>query len=272
MASIEPGVTGGRWPIPHGATGISRFMLAVVASAFLCWNGLAQQPPVPTPPPPPERPDLPALPAPPVNRISVQPAFLVVIDPAHGGADTGARLSNNALEKDITLGLSVRLRSALAARGIAVVTTRESDSDPSPDERAGVANHALASACLVIHATASGSGVHLFTSSLGPAPAAPGGMVPWRTAQAAWIPRSLRLSSELNSNLGQAGIPVTLGSTALQPLDSLACPAVAIEIAPLLASPANKAMAITDPQYQQHILDALVAAALEWSADWKQQP
>jgi N-acetylmuramoyl-L-alanine amidase len=215
---------------------------------------------------------LPALPAPPINRISVQPAFVVVVDAAHGGAETGARLSSNALEKDITLALSIRLRSALAARGIAVVTTRESDSDPSVDERAGIANHALAAACLVLHATASGSGAHLFTSSLAPAAGASGGLVAWRTAQAAWVTRSLRLSSEINSNLGQAGIPVTLGSTELRPLDSLACPAVAIEIAPLLAGPANKAMAITDPQYQQRILDALVAAVLEWSADWKQQP
>ena len=32
-----------------------------------------------------------------------------------------------------------------------------------------MANHALASACLVLHATATGAGVHLFTSSLPPA-------------------------------------------------------------------------------------------------------
>jgi N-acetylmuramoyl-L-alanine amidase len=245
---------------------------ALLAVTLLCSRVLAQEAAVPIPPPPPPRPDLPALPASPMNRISVQPAFVVVVDAAHGGAETGARLSVNALEKDITLALSIRLRSALAARGIAVATTRESDSDPSVDERAGIANHAQAAACLVLHATASGSGVHLFTSSLAPSAVASGGLVSWRTAQAAWVTRSLRLSSEINSNLGQAGIPVTLGSTALRPLDSLACPAVAIEIAPLLASPANKAMTISDPQYQQRILDALVAAMLEWSADWKQQP
>ncbi len=50
-----------------------------------------------------------------------------MIDAAHGGADSGARLSNHLLEKDLVLALSVRLRSVLSAHGISVVTTRESD-------------------------------------------------------------------------------------------------------------------------------------------------
>ncbi len=175
------------------------------------------------------------------------------------------------LEKDVNLALSVRLRSALAARGITVATTRENDSDPAFTDRAAVANHALAAACLVLHATASGSGVHLFTSSLAPATST-SGLVPWQTAQAAWVTRSLRLSSEINASLGQAGIPVTLGSTELQPLDNLTCPAVAIEIAPLASGPSNGAMAISDAGYQQRILGALVAALVQWSTDWKQQP
>jgi len=206
----------------------------------------------------------------------VQPAFAVVIDAAHGGADTGARISNSILEKDITLALSIRLRSALAARGITVVTTRESDAEIPPNQRAGIANHALASACLVLHATATGSGVHLFTSSIAPAPSPQNSstvtLVPWQTAQAAWVTRSLRLSSEINSAIGQAGIPVTLGGTSLRPLDSLTCPAVAVEIAPLAASAANKAIPISDAGYQQRILGSLVSAILEWSTDWKQQP
>jgi N-acetylmuramoyl-L-alanine amidase len=225
----------------------------------------------------PGKPELPPLPAPRLPSQAIQAAFSVLIDAAHGGADTGARIGDHLLEKDLTLGFSARLRSALAARGIAVVSTRESDIDPSPDERAGVANHALASACLVIHATATGTGVHLYTSSLAPAAAqgAAGGqpaILPWQTAQAGWITRSLRLSSEMDSTLGQAGIPVTLGRTYLQPLDSLTCPAVAVEIAPLAASPANKAMPISDAHYQQRLLDALAAALLQWSAEWKEQP
>ena len=60
--------------------------------------------------------------------------FVVVLDAAHGGDDAGGRLSNGQPEKAFTLALSVRLRSLLAARGIQVVTTRESDVavDPEP--------------------------------------------------------------------------------------------------------------------------------------------
>jgi N-acetylmuramoyl-L-alanine amidase len=244
----------------------------LLAAVCLAAPAFTQQPPPPLPPIAPGKPDLPPLPQQPGNQPSIQAAFSVLIDAAHGGADTGARIGEHLLEKDLTLGFSIRLRSALAARGIAVVTTRESDINPAPNERAGIANHALASACLVIHATATGTGVHLYTSSLAPSTAPQPAILPWQTAQFAWITRSLRLSSEIDSTLGQAGIPVTLGRTYLQPLDNLTCPAVAIEIAPLAASPANKATPLSDPKYQQRLLDALAAAILEWSAEWKEQP
>jgi N-acetylmuramoyl-L-alanine amidase len=233
-----------------------------------------------SPPLPPGKPDLPALPGPPPNSLPnsliVQPAFSVVIDPAHGGADTGARINPTSPEKDLTLALAGRLHSALTARGVAAVLTRVSDTSLPVNQRAGIANHALASACLVLHATATGAGVHLYTSSLAPAPpnspsAAPA-LIPWQTAQATWITRSLRLSSEINSALGQAGIPTSLGVASVKPLDNLSCPAVAIEISPLVASPANKALPISDSSYQQRIIDAIAAAILQWRSDWKQQP
>jgi len=251
-----------------------------------------QQSPPPTPPIAPKA-DLPPIPAPPSNTPIVQPAFSVVIDAAHGGADTGARFSTNpaagsggnSLEKDITLALAGRLHSALSAKGIAVVATRQSDIDLPPNQRAGIANHALASACLFLHATATGTGVHLYTSSLTPLaataqnPASPSAsvpasltLVPWQTAQTAWITRSLRLSSELNSALGEAGIPTTLGVASVTPLDNLNCPAVAIEISPLAASASNKPFLISDPNYQQRLIDAITAAVLDWRSGWKQQP
>ena len=77
-----------------------------------------------------------AQPAPPAP----QARFVVVLDAAHGGDDTGGRLANNQLEKSFTLALSVRLRSLLAARGIQVVTTRDSDVTVDPNKRAEIAN------------------------------------------------------------------------------------------------------------------------------------
>jgi N-acetylmuramoyl-L-alanine amidase len=267
----------------HSQPGLGRAISPILYIAFINMLFLSsaeakpQQSPVPAPPVAPRAPDLPPLPAPPMSQFAVQPAFPVVIDAAHGGANSGARFAANSLEKDITLELSTRLRAALINRGMTVVMTRESDSDIANNQRAGIANHALASACLIIHATAAGSGVHLFTSSLAAAAAtasvasAPG-PIPWQTAQAAWVTRSLRLSSEINSALGQANIPTTLGLASVQPLDNLSCPAVAIEVAPLAASTANRALPISDGKYRQRIIDALAAAMIEWRTDWKQQP
>jgi N-acetylmuramoyl-L-alanine amidase len=217
-----------------------------------------------TPPPPPP----PAPPSAQPSVIKASPRFGVVIDAAHGGSDSGARLSEHSQEKDLVLTLSVRLRSTLAAHGIYVVTTRESDSAIPALNRAETANHVGAAACITLHATTSGSGVHLFTSSLTQIPLTR--FLPWDTAQGAYAEQSLRLSSEFDSALTHAEIPVTLGRTALQPLDSFACPAVAVELSPLNIS--GKVAALTDPGYQDRLVAALAAALEQWQRDWRQQP
>ncbi len=194
--------------------------------------------------------------------------FLVVIDAAHGGEDLGGRFGNQP-EKAYTLSLSVRLRSLLTARGFGVVTTRESDATVNADRRIEIANRANAQACISVHAAESGTGVHLFVSSLPPAEAAR--FHPWQTAQSAFVMRSNALAGELNAALKNSGITVTLGRTALPMIDSLMCPAVAVEVAP--EQPANPdegaqdAAGIDDPSYQAHVAEALAAALVEWRAD-----
>jgi N-acetylmuramoyl-L-alanine amidase len=195
--------------------------------------------------------------------------FVVVLDAAHGGDDSGGTLKDPSgvanPEKAITVALSVRLRSLLAARGISVVTTRESDSAVDDDRRAEIANHAKAQACLSLHATQSGSGIHIFASSL--PPAQPASIVPWKTAQAAWVTRSLALAGDLNSALLHAGMTVTLGRTALSSIDSMSCPAVAIEIAPEIPSGHSEPVSPSDSGYQTRVAQALAAAILEWRSN-----
>lgn len=186
--------------------------------------------------------------------------FVVVLDAAHGGDDPGARLGSET-EKNYTLAFSVRLRSLLAARGFTVVTTRESDTVLDPDRRAEIANRAGAEACLIVHATESGSGVHLFVSSL--AARQGGRFFAWKTAQSAWVMRSLSLAGVLNSALIHAGIPVTLGRTALPGIDSMTCPAVAVEVAPDRSAD-TQAAAIDNADYEARVADALAAALVEW--------
>jgi N-acetylmuramoyl-L-alanine amidase len=190
---------------------------------------------------------------------------VVVLDAAHGGDDDGASLGSQP-EKAYTLTLSVRLRSLLAARGFEVVTTRESDTTVDPEHRAAIANHADATACLTLHATEAGNGVHIFISSLAPANNAR--FVPWKTAQAAWIPRSLALAGVLSSALKNAGVNVTLGRIAMPAIDSMTCPAVAVEIAPQRTPDEPGGESLDDASVRSQIAEALAAALVEWrSAD-----
>jgi N-acetylmuramoyl-L-alanine amidase len=222
------------------------------------------------PPPANTLPPVPAASASAATTPQVAPRFLVLLDAAHGGTETGARLTPTLLEKDLTLDFANRLRSMLSARGIEVTTTRGSDITLPAVNRAEIANRTPFAACILIHATATGSGVHLYTSSLASTPLVK--FMPWQTAQSAYVSQSLKLSSDIDSALAHAEIPVTLGRTSLQPMDSFACPSVAVEIAPLQGGASTEARPVSDETYQRTILDALTAAIDEWRNDWKQQP
>lgn len=237
--------------------------LAIAAIAA----GVQQQSP-PAAAPLPRGPAVPALPAPVGPPPPIQPPpFIVVVDAAHGGSDVGAKMSSGALEKDIVLGLAGRLRSTLRARGIEVATTRTGDVNLGAEERAEAANRAQAAACLTIHATATGSGVHLFTSSL--APTANTRFLPWATAQSAYVTQSMKLESEIDGALAHAAIPVTMGKASVAPMDSLTCPEVAVEVAPLVAGHVTAGKAVTDASYQKTVVDAVAAALEQWRSDWK---
>ena len=224
---------------------------------------LAQAPPAPVPSP----------------RTGSQGKFIVLLDAAHGGDDGGGQVGASVAEKTVTLALSVRLRSLLTARGFSVVTTREGNVNLDGDARAQTANHAGASACLSFHATASGSGVHLFVSSL--SPTSPSRFLAWKTAQSAYVTRSVKLAGALNSAFGHGGdanspgaepIHATLARASLPGVDSMACPAVAVEVAPVRDADRAIVKDVTDAQYQAQIVETLAAALLEWKTDWETDP
>jgi N-acetylmuramoyl-L-alanine amidase len=215
--------------------------------------------------------------------------LVVVIDAAHGGDDGGAVLNpadgpdggtgETTAEKTVTLGMSVRLRSLLMARGFPVVTTREGNLNLDSNGRAQIANRAALSGgagvsggavCLSLHATEMGTGAHIFVSSLGPSAATK--FLPWKTAQSAYVSRSLKLAGVVNSafehvTAGDAAIPATVGRASLPGVDSMTCPAVAIEIAPIRGADHKVVTAVTDADYQSKVVEALAAAMLEWKAE-----
>jgi N-acetylmuramoyl-L-alanine amidase len=68
-----------------------------------------------------------------------QPFAVVVLDPGHGGQDSGAMVGN-VMEKDLTLDVAQRVDRILQARGLATVLTRVGDSYVSLAERAALTN------------------------------------------------------------------------------------------------------------------------------------
>lgn len=58
----------------------------------------------------------------------------IVIDPGHGGVDSGA-VSNNVKEKDLTLMISKYMYDRFKELGVPVSITRDSDITLSPDVR-----------------------------------------------------------------------------------------------------------------------------------------
>ncbi len=79
---------------------------------------------------------------------------LIIIDPGHGGADPGA-VANGLLEKDLNLGISLKLKELLTGSGIPVRLTRESDQDLSLEARCDTANNWPADLFLSVHCNGS---------------------------------------------------------------------------------------------------------------------
>jgi N-acetylmuramoyl-L-alanine amidase len=93
-----------------------------------------------------------------IPPIRPKKAFVVVIDPGHGGKDPGAVSPDGLLkEKDVTLGIARRLGQIFenAYPHIKVVLTREDDRFMSIEERTARANDVNADIFLSIHCNSS---------------------------------------------------------------------------------------------------------------------
>ncbi len=85
--------------------------------------------------------------------------FTVVVDPGHGGEDTGAKGPSGLTEKDVTLDVSRRLKARIqAGMDAEVLLTRETDRAVDLDERTAIANHHRADLFVSIHANATRRG------------------------------------------------------------------------------------------------------------------
>jgi N-acetylmuramoyl-L-alanine amidase/type II secretory pathway predicted ATPase ExeA len=83
----------------------------------------------------------------------------IVIDPGHGGYDTGAKGPNGLLEKNLCLDVALRLGQLIEENiaGTEVIYTRKDDRHVPLEERTAIANDANADLLISIHANSSDS-------------------------------------------------------------------------------------------------------------------
>lgn len=193
----------------------------------------------------------PAVAAPPPSA----PPPVVVVDASHGGAEMGATLSDNLLEKDVTLSIAQRLHNDLEGRGVPTTLLRNSDNAISLDQRAILANTSRARFYISIHAGTLGAGVRLYTALLPPITPASGPFLPWDSAQATFLSSSQTLSAAIASELAKVNVATRQMAAPLPPLNHIAAAAIAVEVVP----PGADLTQLNSPAYQEQVAAAIAA-------------
>jgi N-acetylmuramoyl-L-alanine amidase len=86
------------------------------------------------------------------------PKYLVVLDPGHGGSNTGGKNQvSGVLEKDVTLDMANKVAKILRKAGLQVLLTRTTDKTMTLRQRVDVANNAKADLFVSVHTNASPS-------------------------------------------------------------------------------------------------------------------
>ena len=182
--------------------------------------------------------------------------ILVVVDPAHGGEERGAALTDKLAEKDVTLGFARLLRHELDIRGFAVVLLRDGDTTATLDQRAAAANVARAGIYISLHAVAQGSGARVYTALLPVEGTSKGVFHAWNAAQSPSLPVSRIVSAAIVAEMQKRDFPAQVSSAALRPLNNVFMPAVAVELAP----GTNGVADLTSANYQQRAASAIATA------------
>lgn len=218
----------------------------------------------------------------------------IVLDPGHGGSETGAIGPAGTAEKELTLQIAQELQGRLAQRlGTKVLLTRTEDVDLGLDDRAALANQNKADLFVSIHLNSSprggARGAETYLLSLkasdqraastaevenlaAPTPGAEGldpglQLILWDLAQSQHLAASQRLAAviqeELNTELQltdrgvkQAPFRVLMGA---------AMPAVLVELG--FISTREEEEKLRTPAYRAALAEALVRAISRFKAE-----
>jgi N-acetylmuramoyl-L-alanine amidase len=219
----------------------------------------------------------------------------IVVDPGHGGGDTGAIGPSGAVEKDLTMMLARTLTSRLERRlPVKVVLTRSEDAELPLDTRSALANQQKADLFLSLHINsvqdpkAHGAETYFLSMEASDEHAARAAaeenrlvqddplydlqLILWDLAQSHHLVESQKVASliqdELNQELELANRGVK--QAPFRVLMGASMPAVLIELG-FLSNPEEEAR-LQDPSYRSQLVDALVRAIIRYKATVENQP
>lgn len=223
----------------------------------------------------------------------------IVLDPGHGGTETGAVGPSGVFEKDLTLTVARELEARLESRlGLQVALTRNEDVTLPHDNRTALANQNKADLFISIHLNSSlGAGAHgaetYFLSqqatdsraassaaqenadATAPDAAGPGAagqelqdlqLILWDLAQSYHLAESQRLANMIQAELNQALQLRDRGvkQAPFRVLKGAAMPAVLVELG-FISNP-DEEKKLQDPDYRAQLVDALTRAVARYKA------
>jgi N-acetylmuramoyl-L-alanine amidase len=184
------------------------------------------------------------------NRQKPLSGIKILLDPGHGGKESGASGPTGYLEKDVNLAVSKLLRDELLKLGANVVMTREDDRDVSLPERQAIINREEPAISVSIHYNS--------LPDNGDAENTKGVGTFWYNSQAQSL--AVFMHNYLVNKLGRPSYGVFWNNLALT--RPATAPSVLLELG-FMSNP-NEFEWVTDTQEQKKLAKALAEGITEW--------
>ncbi|HXM16966.1 MAG TPA: N-acetylmuramoyl-L-alanine amidase [Candidatus Eremiobacteraceae bacterium] len=198
---------------------------------------------VPSPAPTPAQNAAASQAAQPAAQAQRQSSSIVILDPAHGGTDLGARGASGIRESDLNLYFAAQVKIALEQNGFQVIQTRQGNENPSFDDRSAMANAQRGAVFVSLHVGSTGlpGTARVYVMSDLASATDSNGLIPWDRAQAPFLPLSRRFGDMVQGFLAQRfkGSPLNSQAAAVRQLRTTAAPAIAVEIASVAVDDRN---------------------------------
>lgn len=179
-------------------------------------------------------------PSPSGAQTSLSGLNVVVLDPAHGGTDLGARGTGGIQESEVVMEFVAEVRKALEQQGFQVVQTRQANDNPSFDDRSAIGNAQRSTVFITLHISSTGlpGTVRVYVNSDLPAVTTANGLIPWDRAQVPFLGLSRKLGDLVQRMLTQRfkGSPDTAQTATIRQLRTTAAPAIAVEVSSVVVN------------------------------------